>query len=100
MCKLTEVQNQGYIFNPIVIHTGQYHPYGDSFLVIDIKTTCQNKDIVVDTIKTCICPEHKNTPVKEEWKKMSGPSNYFAGYYTIEKIDNGWRYTKCSPYTD
>lgn len=96
----TEIQYKGFTFIATVKHAGQYHPYGDFFRVYDINTNCPNKDIVVDMVKTFIAPNDKNVPVKEEWTKLSGPDNYFRGYYTIEKTSTGWKYTKCEPYTD
>ena len=96
----TEIQHEGYTFFATVKHSGQYHPYGDTFRVYTIKTNCPNKDIVVDMVKTFLAPNDKNVPVKEEWQQLTGPDNYFRGYYTIFKIDGGYEYTKCEPYTD
>lgn len=59
-----EIQHLGYTFKCTMTHSGQYHPYGDNFLVIDIETTCQDKDIVVDMVKTILRPEDKDIPVK------------------------------------
>lgn len=95
-----EIQHLGYTFECNQTHSGQYRPYGDTFKEYSIETTCQDRDIVVDMIKTILRPEDKDIPVKEEWAKLPGPDNYFNGYYTIEKISDGWRYTKCEPYTD
>lgn len=96
----TEIQHEGFTFVATVEHTGQYRPYGDTFRVYNIETTCLDKDIVIDMVKTFIAPNDKNVPVKEEWSKLEGPVNYFRGYYTIEKTSTGWKYTKCEPFTD
>lgn len=95
-----EIQHKGFTFIATVVHTGQYHPYGDTFRIYDIITNCPNKDIVVDMVKTFIAPEDKNVPVKEEWRNLEGPDNYFRGYYELKVEPYGYRYIKCEPYTD
>ena len=55
----TEIQHKGFTFVTNIVHTGQYHPYGDTFKVYDISTNCPDKDIVVDMVKTFISPEEK-----------------------------------------
>ena len=79
-----EIQHLGYTFECNCIHGGQYRPYGDTFKEYSIETTCQDKDI----------------PVKEEWRKLEGPDNYFRGYYELKVEPYGYRYIKCEPYTD
>lgn len=96
----TEIQYKGFTFIATVEHTGQYRPYGDTFRIYNINTYCPNKDIVVDMVKTFIAPEDKNVPVKEEWRKLEGPDNYFRGYYELKVEPYGYRYIKCKPYTD
>ena len=95
-----EIQHLGYTFECNCIHGGQYHPYGDTFKEYSIETTCQDRDIVVDMIKTILRPEDKDIPVKEEWRKLEGPDNYFRGYYELKVEPYGYRYIKCEPYTD
>lgn len=96
----TEIQHKGFTFVATVEHTGQYRPYGDTFRVYNIETTCQDKDIVVDMVKTILRPEDKNVPVNEEWRKLEGPDNYFRGYYELKVEPYGYRYIKCEPFTD
>lgn len=95
-----EIQHLGYTFECNCIHGGQYRPYGDTFKEYSIETTCQDKDIVVDMVKTILRPEDKDIPVKEEWRKLEGPDNYFRGYYELKVEPYGYRYIKCEPYTD
>ena len=94
-----ETQHKGFTFYAEVIHSGQYHPYGDTFRVYKITTTCTDKDIVVDFVKIFLVPDDKDVPEKSNGN-YNGPAEYFRGYYTIEKIEGGFKYTKCEPYTD
>lgn len=78
------------------VHVGQYHPYGDTHRVCEIRTknTLDNKDIL-------LLVKHDGTPSKEEFdSKQKTMSEYFAGYYTIEKKDYGYVYEKVEPYDD
>lgn len=87
------------------IHSGQYKPYGDSFYVWDIMTDQSEED----TVEWCFRNFYTNrVPPYKEWKSNTSCGGkyrndlgyYFSGYYTIEKIDGGYRFTKCEPYTD
>ena len=95
-----EIQHLGYTFECECTHTGQHRPYGDTFIEYEIETTCQDKDIVIDMVKTVLRPQDKDIPVKEEWMKLEGPNNYFRGYYELKVKSYGYKYIKCEPYTD
>lgn len=95
----TETQYKGFTFYATVEHSGQYHPYGDTFRVYKITTNCTDKDIVVDFVKTFLVPSDKDISEKSNWN-IDDIYDYFRGYYTIEKIEGGFKYTKCEPYTD
>lgn len=78
------------------IHTGQYRPYGDHYAVFEIMTECQDQNIVVEAMKINF---KYDVPPKDKWN-FHDAAEYFRGYYTIEKIDGGFKYTLCEPYTD
>ena len=95
-----EIQHLSYTFECNCIHSGQYRPYGYTYREYSIETTCRDKDIVVDMVKTILRPEDSNIPIKEEWEKLEGPDNYFRGYYELKVEPYGYRYIKIEPYTD
>jgi hypothetical protein len=87
------------------VHSGQYKPYQDSFYVWEITTGSEDKDAVLD-----YCFENlykQRVSESDEWHRRQGyggdksqDANYhFAGYYKLEKIDSGYKFTVCSPYT-
>ena len=87
------------------VHYGQYKKYGDSYLVWEITTDMGQEE----TVEWCFQNLHKRrVPESAEWHKnirIGGEKSgdygyYFAGYYKVEKIDGGFRFTVCKPYTD
>lgn len=88
-------------------HCGQYKPYGDFFIVWEVETEYTEKDTVLD-----YCFENlykRKVPESAEYHRnirygtgeKSGDANYyFAGYYTLEKIFGGYRFTVCEPFAD
>ena len=78
-----------------VLHTGQYHPYGDTFRVFKIETTKSAKEVVQYMKDTY----GFDVPNEKDWD-VTDPDSYFRGYYTLGKIDGGFIYTKVEPYDD
>jgi hypothetical protein len=87
-------------------HCGQYKSYGDFFRVWEIKTDAEKQDV----LDYCFANVYRRpVPESGEWHRnirygtgeKSGDANYyFAGYYTLAKIEGGWTFTVCEPYTD
>lgn len=87
------------------IHCGQYKRYGDFFRVWEVKTDLSKEE----TVEWCFENLYKRrVPHTGEWHaniryggpKWSDASYYFAGYYSIEPIDGGFKFTICEPYAD
>lgn len=87
-----------------LIHCGQYERYGDFFRVWKIKTDGESKEEVLKYIRENV---HKyDLPPAGEWavnvryggEKYNDPAYYFRGYYTLDKIKGGYRYTVREPY--
>ena len=77
-------------------HVGQYRPYGDTYRVCEIHTT---QELSVSDILSLI--DNRGKLPKEEFdSKQLTMSEYFTGYYTIEKTQYGYLYTGVEPYTD
>ena len=94
-----EVQLKGCIFLVTWTHTGQYHPYGDSFYTANIVTSCKDESVVAEAMRTLA--SHMPLYSKHQWDTMSKDAGtYFNGWYQLEKTSNGWKYTECKPYTD
>lgn len=88
-------------------HCGQYRPYGDFFRVWEIETNCEDEEKVLDFCFTELYT--RRVPSKAEWSAEirigSGshahdPAYYFAGYYTLTKIENGYEFKICEPFAD
>lgn len=88
-------------------YCGQYRPYGDYFRVWEIETDCEDKEQVLDFCFTELY--EKRIPPKAEWSAEirigSGshahdPAYYFAGYYKLTKIENGYEFKICEPFAD
>jgi len=84
-------------------HCGQYKRYGDFFR--EWKITTDESDI--EKVKQyCFENLYKELPESNEWHKnirgkMQGnDSYYFRGYYTLKKVENGYLFIVCEPYTD
>ena len=84
------------------VHSGQYHAYGDSFSVWDIILEDNAEVSEKDILAYCFAELSKRkVQSKAEWSASHGDaSSYFSGYYELTRIPQGYRYTKCSPYTD
>ena len=86
----------GFTYNVRWIHSGQYHPYGDTFRVAEVITSDKNSDSILVLMQTFM---GYDVPLKKDWKPQN-PRDYFAGYCEVESIEGGFKYTKCEPYTD
>ena len=91
------------MFEAKQIHSGQYKRYGDSYDVWEIKTE-QSKE---ETLDWCFENLHKKrVPEKAEFyqntrcggAKSGDMDYYFAGYYTIEAIEGGFKFTYVYPW--
>lgn len=88
------------------IHCGQYKPYGDFFRVWEVKTDNEQKEEVLKFLFENVYK--RNVPPEAEWRaniryggeKFSDPGYYFAGYYRLDKIDGGYKFTICEPFAD
>lgn len=94
-----EVQCGGYSFTITWVHSGQYRPYGDSFYVAEVKTSCPSESIVAQALRL-IDSSMPRYP-KKMWDVITRDASiYFDGWFTLEKTAYGWKYTECKPYTD
>lgn len=84
------------------IHVGQYRPYGDSFYVYEIILEDNAEVSEEDILAYCFAEISKRkVQSKAEWSANYDDANsYFSGYYELVQTPQGYRYTKCSPYTD
>ena len=88
------------------IHRGQYRRYGDFFMVWEVKTDNENKEEVLNYLFENVYK--RKVPPKAEWsaniriggKEYGNPGYYFAGYYCLDKIDGGYKFTICEPFAD
>lgn len=87
-----------------VIHCGQNERYGDFFRVWEIKTDGESKEEVLKYIRENV---HKyDLPPAGEWavnvryggEKYNDFDYYYRGYYMLEVIKGGYRYTVREPY--
>ena len=93
------------MFTATQTHCGQYKPYGDFFRVWEISTDRSKEE----TVEWCFENLSKRrVPTSAEWHKniridgeKSGDAGYyFAGYYAIEPIESGFKFTICEPFAD
>ena len=90
------------MINSKLVHTGQYHRYGDNYTVYVIETD-ESIEAVKEFVKTLT-----NTPEKEEfmkaWRKGGEHDGdfgyYFAGYHELTAVEGGYRLSICYPFTD
>lgn len=99
VCKLMEkygVVAEAHQYELNWLEHGQRHAYGDSYYTCEIHT---NKPMT-DAEILSVTKETGRLPY-EEWRKRSGNmSDYFKGYYTIEKTSYGYLYKGVYPYDD
>lgn len=87
-------------------HCGQYKKYGDFFRKWDITTDEKDREIVLN-----YCFENlykRRVPESAEWHRNiryggaeDGNANYyFAGYYTLDETNGGYKFTVCEPWCD
>lgn len=90
-------------FNAKQIHRGQYRTFGDYFRVWEIESDMPKEAV----IEKCFSELHqKRLPEEKEWRREVrygcghfGDADYFfRGYYSIETIEGGFRFTVCEPY--
>lgn len=93
------------MFNAKQTHCGQYQKYGDFFRVWEIETDMSKEEVLEKCAELC----KRKLPESVEYHKeirygsgrRSGDANYyFRGYYTLEEIENGYKFTVCEPYAD
>lgn len=75
---------------------GQIRPYGDSHYDCEIHT----KEELSDADILQLTKETGRLPYEEWKKKRNNISDYFKGYYTIEKTNYGYFYHGVYPYDD
>lgn len=101
-----DVKGDTNMFNAKQTHSGQYKKYGDFFRVWEIETD-MSKEKVLEKCFTELCK--KRLPESAEYHKeirygtgshSSDANYYFKGYYTLEEIENGYKFTVCEPYAD
>ena len=93
-----EIQMNGFVYEVTWIHSGQYHAYGDTYHVAEIKTADTNPDSILEIMRVFY---RENVPLKKDWdNKRKTMEEYFAGYCEVTPIDGGFKYTKCEPYDD
>lgn len=88
------------------IHCGQYKPYGDFFRVWKIETDNKNAEEVLQYLFENVYK--RKVPHEAEWRanirfggeKFSDAGYYFAGYYRLDQIDDGYKFTVCEPFAD
>lgn len=87
------------------IHCGQYKPYGDFFRVWNVQTDLAQGE----AIEWCFQNLYKRrVPPSGEWHanirygapKSSDAGYYFAGYYSVDVIEGGYKFTICEPNAD
>lgn len=93
---MQEFQADGFTFEVEWVHAGQRRPYGDTFRVANIKTNAP-REKVIELIG--YITGYSGVPEKKDWNPHEIDS-YFGGYFELETIDGGFKYTKCEPYTD
>ena len=78
-------------------HVGQYRLYGDTFRVAEIHTDCE-----LSTAEILTLVNNGNAPSKEEYDALPNATaaDYFRGWYFIERMPYGYKYTKQEPYDD
>lgn len=89
-----------------LLHEGQYERYGDTFRVWKITTDGENEEEVLKYIKENVF--NKDLPSSGEWsvnirygaEKARDAAYYFRGCYSLEKLDDGYKYTVREPYCD
>lgn len=83
---------------------GQYERYGAYFRVWEVTTNLSEED----TVKWCFDNLHNSRvlPSETEWRgkiiykgeKWGDADYYFAGYYNIDKTENGFTFAIGLPY--
>lgn len=92
-------------FEATLVHSGQYRRYDDFYREWEIKTDASAEE----TLEWCfenLCK--RRIPESAEWHKnvryggeKSGDMGYyFAGYYTMHPIPEGFYFKVCEPYCD
>lgn len=86
-------------------HCGQYKRYGDFFREWFVESDMSEEE----TLEWCFSNLYKRrVPESAAWhaniriggEKWHDAGYYFGGYYTLEKVDNGYRFVICEPYAD
>ena len=87
------------------IHCGQYKPYGDFFRVWNVQTDMTKEEAIKwcfeNLYKRIVPPSgefHAN--IRYGGPKSNAPGYYFAGYYSIEEIEGGFKFSICEPFAD
>ena len=86
-------------------HCGKYRPYDDFHREWEVTTDLPEEEV----IEWCFENLHKHrVPPSGEWhanirsggEKDGDYGYYFAGYYSIRKINGGYKFVICEPYAD
>lgn len=93
------------MFEAMLVHSGQYKRYGDSYSEWNVLTKRSKEE----TVEWCLTELlKKRIPSSEEWHSnvryggaRSGDYDYyFGGYYDIRPVSDGFRFIVCYPYAD
>ena len=88
-----------YNFKVTVLQSGQQRRYGDSYFEYEVETNAV--EFVVKQFCTKVLRPCKNAYTDWARNKEKSAAEYFAGYYTFERIgDNKYRYKVTEPYCD
>lgn len=87
------------------IHCGQYKSYGDFFRVWAVQTDLPKNEVIEwcfqNLYKRAVPPSGEwHTNVRFGGQKFSDAGYYFSGYYSVEEIEGGFKFTVCEPFAD
>lgn len=88
------------------IHCGQYKKYGDFFRVWEIETDMPREAVLEKCFaELCKTELPESAEYHREIRLGTGghsgdASYYFRGYYTLEAVEKGYKFTVCEPYAD
>lgn len=94
------------MINAKKIHEGQYRKCDAYYKIWEIETDLPENEVVEWCFENLYT--WKRLPSAEEWRKNRryggekfGDIGYnLAGYYILDKIENGFKFTICKPYDD
>lgn len=89
-----------------LVHTGQYHPYGDAFTVWEVYTEEPMAEFqeVLDWCRENLVKDDLplESDAMERWRaKTMSWSEYFSGWLRLERPEEKkWVFTHVRPYAD